>query len=169
MGWERDSLPSDTDARAIGIREPARSPGDILPTQQGLAPGELVTHNMAALLSRRGRGEVRVRILGPISLGWLEVAEGWGTRIEVIVQGQVSDPVLAHQFQSIRRIDYNNAFDLDPPFPWDGIALATVAEEDDWGLVNNFLPSWKPLVIVLAYPTCLSRRQLQRMIPGLGP
>ena len=160
MGWERDSLPSDTDARAIGIREPARSPWDILPTQQGLALGELVTRNVAALLSRRGRGEVRVRIMGPSSLGWLEVAEGWGTRIEVVVHGHVPDLVLHHRFQSIRRIDYINAFDLNPPFPWDGIALATVADKEDWGLVNYLLPSWKPLVIFLASPTCLLRRQL---------
>ena len=47
------------------------------------APGrvetrELMVCNTVSALSRRGRKEVRVRVVGNRSLGWLEVAEGWG-------------------------------------------------------------------------------------------
>ena len=75
-------------------------------------------------------------------VGWLEVAEGWGARIEAVIHGRVPDPVLHHRFQHITRIDYTNALGLDPPRPWKGIVLATILDENDWELVNDVLPHW---------------------------
>jgi hypothetical protein len=52
-----------------------------------LGVGELVVSSTAAALGRRGRTEARVRIVGASSLGWIEVAEGWGAMIKVVVHG----------------------------------------------------------------------------------
>ena len=101
-------------------------------------------------------------------MGGLEVEEGWGARLEAVVHGRVPDPVLHHRFESIRRIDYTNALGLDPPRPWKGKALAIILDKDNWELVNDLLPHWQPLVVVLAYPSGMSRRQLVRMTPKLG-
>ena len=47
-----------------------------LPGKGSPAEGELLVHRTSAALSRRGRTEVRVRVVVPGSLGWVKVAEG---------------------------------------------------------------------------------------------
>jgi hypothetical protein len=46
-------------------------------------------------LNWRVRREGRVRVIGDHSLGWLEVAEGWGARINVVVYGTKPCPVIS--------------------------------------------------------------------------
>ena len=93
---------------------------------EGLAEGELVVSSSATALSRRGRSEVRARVVGSSSLGWLEVAEGWGARVELVVHGSAPDPVIKLRREHLTRTDYLSALKLEPVGPWNGIALATV-------------------------------------------
>ena len=98
----------------------------MLPRVEGLAEGELVVSSSATALSRRGRSEVRVRVVGSSSLGWLEVAEERGARVELVVHGSAPDPVIKLRREHLTRTDYLSALKLEPVGPWNGIALATV-------------------------------------------
>ena len=46
--------------------------------------GELTACSTVSTLSRRGRSKVKVRVIGDCSLGWVEVAKGWGARIDAV-------------------------------------------------------------------------------------
>ena len=50
-----------------------------------LLPGELVAVRRRRVLSRRGRCVVRVRVVGGVSIGWLDALILWGASVEVFV------------------------------------------------------------------------------------
>ena len=121
--------------------------------------GELLVCNTVSALSRRGRKEVRVRVVGDRSLGWLEVAEGWGARIDAVVHGRKPCPVLEQKFSHVTRIDSDTAYHLPPRDAWDGVLLATMGEEEDAALIRRLLGRWKPRVAIMAVPSLASRTQ----------
>ena len=104
----------------------ARGGMGVLPGEGSLAPGELVSHRSGGVLSRRGRTEVRVRVVGSSSLGWLEVADSWGARVEAVVHGEIPDPAVNCRFNYLTRIDITSAFKFPPQTAWDGMVLGTV-------------------------------------------
>ena len=104
-----------------------------------LSEGELAASSSAATFSRRGRSEARARAVGSSSLGWLEVAEGWGARVELVVHGSTPDPVIKQRREHITRIDYWSALKLEPVGPWNGIALATVDCEEGADQLRDLL------------------------------
>ena len=134
-----------------------------------LAEGELVVSSSAAALSRRGRSEVRARVVGSSSLGWLEVAEEWGARVELVVHGSAQDPVIKLWREHLTRIDYLSALKLEPVGPWNGIALATVDCEKGVDQLRELLCRWRPLIVILAVPSQCSRREMGRWTQLVNP
>ena len=123
--------------------------------------------NTVSALSRRGRKEVRVRVVGDRSLGWLEVAEGWGARIDAVVHGRKPCPVLEQKFSHVTRIDSDTAYHLPPRDAWDGVLLATMGEEEDAALIRRLLGRWKPRVAIMAVPSLASRTQRRLWLKGI--
>ena len=128
--------------------------------------GELLVCNTVSALSRRGRKEVRTRVVGDRSLGWLEVAEGWGARIDAVVHGRKPCPVLEQKFSHLNRIDSDTAYYLPPRDAWDGVLLATMGEEEDAALIRRLLGRWKPRVAIVAVPSHASRIQRRLWLQG---
>jgi len=134
----------------------------------GLAPGEAVAARTVTALGRGGRSEVRVRVVGYHSLGWLEVTEDWGARVEAVVGGRRSNPEIDRRYNHLNRLVVAAAHNLAPEAPWDGICLATVRDESDAEELNSLLARWRPLVCVVAYPGTLSRKQLRPLLPPVA-
>ena len=105
---------------------PARAGMAVLPGEDSLAPGEMVSHRSGGMLRRRGRSEVRVRVVGNSSLGWLELADSWGARVEAVVHERTEEPAVYRRFDYLTRINITAAFELPPRAPWDGLVLGTV-------------------------------------------
>jgi hypothetical protein len=140
----------------------------VLPGVGSLGVGELVVSSTAAALGRRGRTEARVRIVGASSLGWIEVAEGWGAMIEAVVHGVTADPVVSRGYQHLTRICFGTALNLLPLSPWNGIVLATLDHVEEDRDVMRLLQRWRPLVVVLALNSQVSKPQVRRRVPSLG-
>ena len=64
----------------------------------------------SAVVSRIGRTEVRVRVVGASLLGWLEVAVYWGATIEAVVCEEDADTVADSHFGDFNKIDFSTAF-----------------------------------------------------------
>ena len=92
-----------------------------LPGKGSPAEGELLVHRTSAALSRRGRTEVRVRVVVPGSLGWVEVAEGWGANVEAVVHGELADPVINSHFSHLNRMNFEIALKLPARGLWNEI------------------------------------------------
>lgn len=154
---------SATSERAEGATASVLAGG--LVEQEDLRPGEAVANRSLSSLGRGGRIDVRVRVVGPYSLGWIEVAEGWGARVEAVVGGRGDKAEIARRFNYLSRLVVSEAFNLAPTTPWDGICLATVREEEDAKLLNGLLARWRPLIALVAYPGKLSRPELRPLLP----
>ena len=125
---------------------------EALPGQERLAKGELLVRRTSEALSRIGRTEVRVRVIGASSLGWLEVAVGWGATIEAVVREEYADTVATSHFSEYNRIDYITAFELQPRGRWNGIVLSTIDDDETFDRVKGLITRWQPLISILAIP-----------------
>ena len=130
--------------------------------------GELMACRTVSALSRRGRKEVRVRVVGDRSLGWIEVAEGWGARIEAVVHGPKARTVLERYFSHLTRIDVATAYHLPPREPWNGLVFATMGDEEDAEMLHHLLGRWNPLITIIAVPSHVSRTRRRKWLKGLG-
>ena len=102
--------PDEEDGNAV-------SPQGEGPVWCNLRCGEMTSNNTAVTLSRRGRTQVLIRIVGDGLLGWIEVEESWGGCIEAVVRRSQLDPVLGHRFGKINRIDFGTAMCFSPSPP----------------------------------------------------
>jgi hypothetical protein len=111
---------------------------------------------------------VKVRVIGDCSLGWVEVAEGWGARIDAVVFGAKPCQVLRRRFSHLTRIDFTSAMNLCVRKPWDGIVFATVKDAEAADAVRKLVERWRPLITVLAVPSCVPRSRWRPWVQGLG-
>ena len=122
-----------------------------------------------AVVGRQGRGDVRVRVAGYRSLGWIEVVRGWGARVEAVVgDGSRMDPEINRRFAGLSKLFASNFCDLPPEPPWDGLCVGTVVGAEDAGIVSRVIAHWQPLIVVLAFPGNLSRKELKGLMPRCG-
>ena len=102
-------------------------------------------------------------------MGWLEVAEGWGVRVELVVHGSTPDPVIKQRREHMTRTDCLSALKLEPVGPWNGIALATVDCEEGADQLRELLRRWRPLIVILAVPSQCSRKEMGRWTQLVNP
>ena len=130
--------------------------------------GESLARHKSEAMIRIGRKEVRVRVVGASSLGWLEVAVGWGATIEAVVREEDADTVADSHFGDFNKIDFVTAFELPPRYLWNGIMLTTVYYDKTSDRVKRIITCWQPLVAILAIPSKIARDKRKIWIGNLG-
>ena len=125
--------------------------GEPVPDQ--LLFGEAVALKSSMVLSRRGRSLVRVRIVGRLSLGWLEAAEAWGCNMEAVVVSPLCK--LNKVINLVSRstaTSVSTALSMAHMGNWDGLLLAAVHDEAEASLVDCLFGAWQPWIAIISYP-----------------
>ena len=135
------------------------------PTKAILQTGENIVYKSSKTLDQRGRTSVLFRVVGENSSGWAEVAALWGGTTEIITRRHKINHHNCGRFKIPRSISHANAFSMGPVDPpWDGIFLATVWGAEYAADVRALFKNWQPLIAILALPTSLSRKGLNKLI-----
>ena len=141
------------------------------PTKSSLLEGEAQAITSRLGIGRRSRSKVRVRVVGPYSIGWIEVVEGCGASLEAVVVDS-PDP-----FKDIRGLisaatstTSYDAYHLLPLGPWDGCMVANLATSQDALMVATLFKRWRPAIVILSIHGGLSRNETLALLPsGLPP
>jgi hypothetical protein len=109
---------------------------------------------------------VRARVIGSNSLGWVEVLEGWGAKIEAVV---VSSLDCYSHIRALVTTTSTTALDLayllPPCGPWDGCLAANIKTTEDARATSVLFKRWLPAVGILSIPGALSRSKTLRLLP----
>ncbi len=128
--------------------------------------GELQAIAARLAVGRRPQSKVRVRIVGPSSMGWIKAVKAWGVEVKAVVV-QLPD-----NFKDIRQKNSmtptttpQDTLHLLPLGPWDGCLLANIAMPEDSLLVASLFKRWRPANAVLSTHALLSRIDTIAMLP----
>ena len=136
------------------------------PTADGsLQTGELVASKYSR--PRRGRGskQVRIRIVGDRSFGWVEASVIWGGNVEAVVHRTSNNHRVRIKFNHPSSVDIETATRLPPMGKWDGLLLGTIGCPKDAELFSKLFKLWRPLIAITAYPPHLSRVEMRNLQP----
>ena len=88
----------------------------------------------------------------------------WGGTTEIITHKHESNHHNCGRLKLPRSISHANAFSMGPVDPpWDGIFLAIVWGAEDAADVEELFKNRQPLIAILALPTSLSRKGLNKL------
>ena len=62
-----------------------KSSEDQGPPSPSIFRGELLAITAQMAVGRRPQSKVRIRVVGSLSMGWVEAAEAWGAELEAVV------------------------------------------------------------------------------------
>ena len=109
---------------------------------------------------------MRARVIGSNSLGWVEVLEGWGAKIEAVVVSSLDC------YSHIRALVttaptmvLDLAYLLPPCGPWDGCLAANIITTEDARVISVLFKQWLPAVSILSIPGALSRSDTLILLP----
>ena len=88
--------------------------------------------------------------------------------MEAVVHKGAKEPAVYRRFDYLTRIDITAAFELPPRAPWDGLVLGTVTSKQEFEALQKLARAWEPLVMLVAYPSTISGRDLKHWRPRLG-
>lgn len=131
------------------------------PVLDTLMPGEAVAVKNKFVSTRKGRGSVKVRIVGDASFGWLEGAIKWGCHVEIFVCSRVKISQKSKElYPGIDVVTPSKAAKMQPRHgKWEGIVLSTIDSKDQWDAVVSLLNEWKPSMCLIVWNrNALTRR-----------
>ena len=111
-------------------------------------------------LGRKGRGDIRFRVVGDHSSAWAEAASLWGGTVEFIVHADSNN----HFFNTVLRLPLSVSAASVQSLPvvgdsgWDGILLATLLLEAEARLAGGLFRAWRPLIAIYALKTGLPNK-----------
>eukprot|EP00804_Cyclotella_cryptica_P005665 CCRYP_000031-RA/>CCRYP_000031-RA protein AED:0.42 eAED:0.37 QI:0/0/0/1/1/1/2/0/485 len=138
-----------------------------------LFKGEAVAAATSLVIGRKTKSRIRVRVVGPRSIGWLEAAKLWGANIEaMVVPGRRDIDQVKHIVSLLTNTAttmLQSALHLPPARDWRGIMLATLADHTDSKLAATLFDRRQPEVAIFAIPGRLSRTEVLVLLPDLPP
>ena len=122
------------------------------PAHKTLQTGESAVNYSSKSVGRRGRKQIRVRIVGERSLGWTEAALGWGAVVEAITHNTFANGLVTSILSHPPSISVSQATRLPPRDSWCGILCSTCDTDQDFTTTFDLFKRWEPSIALIACP-----------------
>lgn len=137
------------------------------PPRGALQIGESVTNYTSRPVGRRGRGSVKIRIVGDLSFGWVEAAKLWGGDVEAVVHKSDDNHRLISFFDHPRSVGLGVAASMSPHGEdWEGILLGTLTNDyHSFHMAEVLFSKWQPSIAIFAVHSSIPRRHISNSLP----